>query len=204
VGCASRDYGGRPHSSTFRNRDQLRSALQRLWGRRIVVLALMITPVGIAAFATLNYTSFEDPFAFCAVQGAFHRESIGLPLAFVKSVVLLIVYPEGAFRIGRDLAAVLLAGALVVPIWRRIDPVYAIYVVLIVLVLAPSWAFRWGTSRYALVAFSIFLVLAMLVQRNAVDRAIVVASVGWRRSPSRSRPVSSSPDRSARGRSTRI
>ena len=163
--------------STLRDREQLSSALLRLWGRRIDLLALMFVPLGLAAFAALTYVTLDEPFAFFKVQDAFHRESIGLPLAFVKSVVLLIVYPEGAFRVGLDVAAVVIAGALLVPIWRRIDPIYAIYVVLIVLVPASSWAFRWGTSRYALVAFPIFLAMAMLVQRNAVHRAIVVASV---------------------------
>jgi hypothetical protein len=76
------------------------------------------------------------------------------------------------WHVALNLIALLLVIIVSISVWRRLGEGYAIYTILSVLV--PAWSGTGSLTRYALVMFPVFMMLAWWGRRSTVDRAITI------------------------------
>lgn len=155
-----------------------KSAWQGLWrGLRsdFMSLALILTaPFGFLSHSFFLYRQFGDPLAFWSVQSAWGREDRGFVAVILGDVIPLLQQDFGSgtiwWHVIIDLSAFFFALACIVILWRRLGEGYAIYTLLNILIPANSGS--QSLSRYVLVLFPVFMLLALWGKRDTVDRTV--------------------------------
>lgn len=144
------------------------------WGG-LLVMALI--PLGLLSFVAFSARTFGDPWAFRVAAGTWDRDMAG-PYLIIRGAVDRLI--AGSFKRGKvpwreiiDLAAFLGAVALVPCIWKRLGEAYALYTLSIVLL--PAWSHTMSMTRYVVVAFPVYVLLARWARHRAVDRALLAS-----------------------------
>jgi hypothetical protein len=136
-----------------------------------------LIPLGLLSLMLFHYIHFHDPLAFFTVQGAWHGGSATL-MATIWGALRAVTVPHplsGYFDWRTALDLVMIAFGLVMAFavaWRLGDA-YAL--VSIASVLVPLTRTTWSMSRYVLVIFPIFMLLAWWGRNPAVDKALTIS-----------------------------
>jgi len=148
--------------------------LRRDWGS-LLVLALI--PLGLLSYMLFLERTFGDPWAFRVAQEAWNRHMAG-PYWIIRGAVDRLL--AGSFRRGTipwreviDLGAFAFVVGLVPFIWWKVGDAYALYALSCVLL--PMWSHTISMTRFALVAFPVYILLGRWGRHRAVDRALVAA-----------------------------
>ncbi len=158
------------HPQAWRN---LFQGLRRDWISPVII---SIIPLGLLSHMLFLYRTFQDPFAFKTVQSAWGRQNLG-PVAIVLQDVQLLL--EQSLLAGEiwwhvliDVFALFFALVMAVLIWKRLGEGYALFCLAAVLI--PATSGTGSISRYILVLFPIFMMLAWWGRRPSLDRAITI------------------------------
>lgn len=137
---------------------------------------ICLIPLGLLSYMVFLNHYFEDPVAFSTTQSAWGREIVG-PWAVVWRD--LTGFLQGDFLTGQiwyhvaiDLTAFFVVLAISGFVWRRLGASYALYGMISILVPASSGS--GSLSRYALVVFPMFMMLAFWGRYTVVDRFITI------------------------------
>jgi Gpi18-like mannosyltransferase len=151
---------------------------RRAWRR---AAWLLLIPLGTAAFMLHLYRLTGNAFAFAGVQGSWNRHA-SMPwtplLAFLRNPS---VAGEPWNLIALNFIAALLILAAAIWFLARSDWPHGSYALLSLLLPLSSGSLQ-SMGRYAAVAFPLFIALAFLGRRAAIDRVIVAVSIalfGW-------------------------
>jgi hypothetical protein len=143
--------------------EYLRSAGFRLDKVRADALCLLLAPAGFSLFAAYNYTLTGDPLAFMHAQGAWGSQFyIPVQQLFGR---LLDARPEVLFNACFSLIAL----ALLVISYKKVDLSYLIYGAFLILIPLCSSASAWSMSRYIVIAFPLFIIFAKLGKDRRFD-----------------------------------
>jgi hypothetical protein len=144
------------------------------WGG---LLVLALVPLGLLSYMVFLERAFGDPWAFRMAHEAWDRHMAG-PYWIIRGAVDRLI--AGSFRRGDipwrdviDLAAFALVVGLVPFIWWKVGDAYALYA--LGCVLLPMWSHTMSMTRYALVAFPVYVLLGRWGKHRAVDRGLVAA-----------------------------
>jgi|GEM_PF-6334125 len=160
--------------------------LGHLWSRRfrisrsdLSLLWLGLIPCGLAIVMGIMYTKLGDPFAFSKAQVAWGR-SFTMPYRTLWNAITQIHWslPYGNFGNtfwACDVVMSLVFLALPFFLLRGFHKALPIYSLLLIL-MPLTTGITAGMSRYAVVAFPAFFVLARFGEKRAVDRWIVFSS----------------------------
>lgn len=138
--------------------------LAALRGDGVSLAKLSLVPLGLGAYMIYLQVAFGDALAFVHVQEAWGRSFVGfwsiLPMRILDVIGLLWRQEVelGDLVMAFDVGLVLLALGVVVPLWRRFGAPYALFVLLGALI--PLSTGTWSLSRYVLVLFPVYLMLA--------------------------------------------
>jgi len=142
------------------------------WGG---LLAMALIPLGLLSYMAFTARVFGDPWAFRVAQGTWDRDMAG-PYWIIRGAVDRLI--AGSFKRGKvpwreviDLAAFFGVVALVPFIWKQIGDAYALYTLSIVLL--PIWSHTMSMTRFALVAFPVYMLLGRWARHRALDRALL-------------------------------
>ena len=141
------------------------------------LLPIALIPLGIISYMVFLQVRFDDPIAFWTVQAAWNREQVGPLVIFWQALSGL---ARQNFMAGVDWWQVLvdmtiLIGALIIaiPTWRRLGEHYALLIIIGMVV--PASSSIMSLSRYVLVLFPIFMMLAWWGRRPLLDRSIMIS-----------------------------
>ncbi len=153
---------------------RLGQAVQRDW---LSLLIIQIIPLGLLSYIVYLSVRFADPLAFMHAQEYWPRGDLRNPLIVLSEAVALVYetsLPSGIrnWNVVVDSAAAALVILLIVPVWRRVRPSYALYMAGSALI--PLMTSTMSFVRYAAVLFPIYLILAQWGRRPMVDRIITV------------------------------
>jgi hypothetical protein len=142
----------------------------------VSLLPVLLIPLGILSYMLFLKLQFNDPLAFWTVQAAWQRENLG-PLAIIWRALsgLLgqnFLSGEIWWHVIVDLGSLALALLLMIPVWRRLGEHYALLIALGMLV--PVASSTQSLSRYLLVLFPVFMMLAWWGRRRLLDRSLLV------------------------------
>jgi hypothetical protein len=161
--------------STLRDsvaRHQLMAQSVRDYG---AVLAISLTPIGLASYAVFLGTIFQDPIAFWTAQALWARENRG-PLVAVLGTIDGMKWGDvwtGAnlwWNAPLDLAALGLGLGVGIAVFRRLGAGYGLFTILGVLI--PVWSSTDSLLRYVVVLFPLFMMLGHWGRRPMLDRAL--------------------------------
>lgn len=159
-----------------------RMELRSLAGERIGVRDLLpaLAGIGLAAYLLFLWHRFGDPLAFAHVQSAPGWDNLEGARSYLKIplVEMIIHKPTDSGTYVRLLHGAIAIGAIAcaIPIWRHLSKGYALYVATAIgLPLLSSKDFM-GLGRYAIAAFPVFVMLALLLERRPRMRRIVTAA----------------------------
>ena len=148
----------------------------------LALLATQLVPLGLLLYMLFLQWRFGNALAFVQGQADWGRGSLYSPLAILwrdfRPLLLDPFVPGWAvndiWRTGLD--ALLGVGALLlVPfVWRRLNAAYALYTAVAVL-LPLATGTTMSLSRYVLVLFPLFMLLAWWGRHPLVDRALTLA-----------------------------
>lgn len=149
------------------------NGLRRDW---VSLLPVLLIPLGILSYMVFLNSQFGDPIGFWTVQKAWQRENLG-PLAIIWRALsgLLgqnFLTGEIWWHVIVDLSSLLLALLVMIPVWRRLGEHYALLIALGMLV--PVASSTQSLSRYVLVLFPVFMMLAWWGRRPLLDRSLLV------------------------------
>ena len=149
------------------------NGLRRDW---VSLLPLLLIPLGILSYMLFLKLQFNDPLGFWTVQAAWQRENLG-PLAIIwrdLSGLLRQNFLTGDiwWHVVIDLGSLALALGVLIPVWRRLGEHYALLIALGMLV--PVASSTQSLSRYVLVLFPVFMMLAWWGRRRLLDRSLLV------------------------------
>ncbi len=141
------------------------------------LLPVLLIPLGILSYMLFLKLQFNDPLGFWTVQAAWERENLG-PLAIIwraLSGLLRQNFLTGEiwWHVIVDLGSLALALLIMIPTWRRLGEHYALLIALGMLV--PVMSSTQSLSRYILVLFPVFMMLAWWGKRRLLDRSLLVA-----------------------------
>ena len=142
----------------------------------VSLLPIALIPLGILSYMAFLKVQFNDPVAFWTVQAAWQRENLG-PIAIVwrdMSGLLAQDFLAGKiwWNVAVDLASLALGLFVMVAAWRRLGEHYALLIALGLLV--PVASSTQSLSRYILVLFPVFMMLAWWGRRQLLDRTITI------------------------------
>jgi len=162
---------GMLHKQSWQN---LWAGLRRDWHS---LLPVLLIPLGILSYMLFLKLQFNDPLGFWTVQAAWERENLG-PLAIIwraLSGLLRQNFLTGEiwWHVIVDLGSLLLALLIMIPTWRRLGEHYALLIALGMIV--PVMSSTQSLSRYILVLFPVFMMLACWGKRRLLDRSLLVA-----------------------------
>ena len=142
------------------------------------ILWPLLALAGFLIYLGINYQVTGSPFTFLTVEAVhwFNRLDPKAGLTAAYSWARNASYPDNV-TIGLAPLVFALFGLLMVGVsfWRRLRPVYIVYMVL-------SWGLAVSTSwwisvpRYIMAMFPMFMLFGLLTNRKAVNIAIVLAS----------------------------
>ena len=157
-----------------------RAAWQNLWqGLRTdwrSLLPIALIPLGILSYMLFLQVRFDDPIAFWTVQAAWNRENVG-PLVIIWQAISGLAkqnFLAGIewWQVLIDLIVLFSALLIAIPTWRRLGEHYALLILIGMLV--PAASSIMSLSRYVLVLFPIFMMLAWWGRRPLLDRSILI------------------------------
>jgi hypothetical protein len=158
------------HAAGWRN---LWSGLRREWPGLAISTVI---PLGLLSYMAFLAVQFGDPLAFWTTQSAWGREALG-PIAIVwrdLSTLLSQDFMRGEiyWQVLVDLSALALVLGMSVPIGLRFGAGYTIYCLLGVLI--PASSGTGSLSRYTLILFPLFLVLAAYGKHAWFDKLMTL------------------------------
>jgi len=162
-------------SSMFRPQAwrNLFQGLRRDWISPVII---SIIPLGLLSHMLFLYRTFQDPFAFKTVQSAWGRQNLGPVAIVLRDVQLLLeqslLAGEIWWHVLLDVFALFFALVMAVLIWKRLGEGYALFCLLAMII--PATSGTGSLSRYILVLFPIFMMLAWWGRRPSLDRAITI------------------------------
>ncbi|MEM7539180.1 MAG: mannosyltransferase family protein [Chloroflexota bacterium] len=140
----------------------------------VTVLLIALIPLGLFSYMVFLYNEFRDPVAFMTVQAAWGRTNLASGLGFIRDINGLIGQNfwtgEIWWHVVVDSAAFFGAMATVYAIWRRLGEHYALYVLLSLL--PPAGSGTQSLTRYVIVLFPIFMILAWWGREQTVDHLL--------------------------------
>lgn len=169
---------------------------RRLWERvrqdTLSAVLIHLAPLSLLFHMIFLSFSVSDPLAFWTVQSAWGRENLGPIGSFIKDWKPLVsqnwLTGLNYWNVVLDSIALLCTLGLSVVIWRKLGFSYALYVVLGVLIPASSGIM--SMSRYVLILYPLFMLLAHWGENERLDRTyltlgyallgiLTVASANW-------------------------
>lgn len=140
------------------------------------LLIIALIPLGMISYMVFLWRTFGDPLAFNTTQSAWGRQMLG-PVAIVLrdlSGLLRQNFLTGEiwYHVLLDLGAFFAVLFTVWAIWRRMGAGYGIYVLLAILI--PMSSGSGSLTRYVLVIFPFFMMLAHWGRHTVLDRALLV------------------------------
>jgi hypothetical protein len=149
------------------------NGLRRDW---VSLLPVLFIPMGILSYMLFLHLQFGDPIGFWTVQAAWQRENLGPPAIIWRALSGLLgqnfLTGEIWWHVIVDLTSLLLALLVFIPVWRRLGEHYALLIALGMLV--PVASSTQSLSRYVLVLFPVFMMLAWWGRRRLLDRSLLV------------------------------
>src|SRR5439155_24849094 len=144
---------------------------QRRGGGRRGLWWVLAIPAGLAVFLVVNVVVTGDALAFLHVQRDHFGKGVAWPWVGVSRLVGYVVHkggPLNGFYASQEL--LFLGVGLAATVWAaaRARPSYAVWSAGN-LVLFASTSFIQSTPRYVLVIFPVYMLLARLAQRAAVN-----------------------------------
>lgn len=147
--------------------------LRRDW---VALLPVLLIPLGILSYMLFLKLQFNDPLGFWTVQAAWQRENLGPPAIIWRALSGLLgqnfLTGEIWWHVIVDLSSLLLALLIMIPVWRRLGEHYALLIALGMIV--PVASSTQSLSRYVLVLFPVFMMLAWWGRRRLLDRTLLV------------------------------
>jgi len=141
------------------------------------LLPVLLIPLGILSYMLFLKLQFNDPLGFWTVQAAWERENLGPPAIIWRALSGLLrqnfLTGEIWWHVIVDLGSLALALLIMIPTWRRLGEHYALLIALGMLV--PVMSSTQSLSRYILVLFPVFMMLACWGKRRLLDRSLLVA-----------------------------
>jgi hypothetical protein len=153
-----------------------RNLLQAAKNDMRTVLILCLFPTGLVLYMLYQWMSFGNPVAFLATQVYWQRQGGGPIVAIVNLITLTFQRKGNGYLIAAsNLIGFFLPLALVIPIWRKLGPGYALYVLIATLIPISS-----GTTtsliRLTLVLFPIYMILGyMSIQRKYLLLSLILS-----------------------------
>jgi len=149
------------------------------------VLSALLIPLPVALFALYLWQRFGTPFAYASAEHTYWTLHTTLPwntlLDTARAIPKEVPYSYSQLRLILDLAPALLALLLIVVGWRRLPVSYSLLALCLVLIPLTEPLYYGGNTpllismpRYVLVAFPIFVVLALYAHRQWLHELIVV------------------------------
>jgi hypothetical protein len=148
---------------------------------RIDIAFVFSALAGFLIYLAINNTVTGDPFTFMSIE-ASHWNNRFDPISGLQAAWWWALNrpPTDGITIGSAPIAFGIFGLVMIgaAVWKRFRPSYIVYMVM-------AWGIAVSTSwwisvpRYIMAMFPVFLVLATLTKRKAVNAAIVAFSVAW-------------------------
>ena len=140
------------------------------------LLPIALIPLGILSYMLFLQVRFDDPIAFWTVQAAWNRENVG-PLVIIWQAISGLAQQNflagiAWWQVLIDLVVLCSALIIAIPTWRRLGEHYALLILIGMLV--PAASSIMSLSRYVLVLFPIFMMLAWWGRRPLLDRSILI------------------------------
>jgi Gpi18-like mannosyltransferase len=162
--------------ATLRRRESWQSLLHGLRSEPLNLLVICLIPAGMISYMVFLYMQFRDPIAFWTTQSAFGRQNLGPILSLLRELNIVLEQNlfagEINYRIPLDIAAFLLAVIVGLFVWRRLGAGYAAFTLAGAII--PGWSSSGSMTRYVLVLFPIFMMLALWGRNRAVDQALTI------------------------------
>jgi Gpi18-like mannosyltransferase len=139
---------------------------------------MTLVPLGLFSHMLFLFLNFQDPIIFWTAQTAWGRGNRGGLINVLWRDISTLMQQnfktgEIFWIIALNLMAFLLVIIISIAVWRRLGEGYALYTLLGVLV--PAWSGTGSMTRYALVMFPIFMMLAWWGRKATIDRAITTS-----------------------------
>ena len=132
-------------------------------------------PCGLLSYVLFLNHYFADPLAFMTVQAAWQRESLGMLAILARDIegfIYGLKHQEFFYQVILDVPVLLISLVMSVFVWRRLGAGYALYVLLGLIV--PASSSTQSISRYVLVLFPLFMMLAQWGQNRRFHGVLVV------------------------------
>jgi hypothetical protein len=139
------------------------------------LLALLVVPLGLFSYMLFLQRQFADPLAFMTVQAAWERENLGVVAIIMRDLRRFfagLLQGQFYYQVLLDIPLFFMGLLLSGFIWRRFGAGFALYVLLGLLV--PASSASQSLSRYILVLFPVFMLLAES-RRRWLHRVLPVA-----------------------------
>lgn len=140
------------------------------------LLIIALIPLGMVSYMVFLWRTFGDPIAFNTTQAAWGREMLGPVAIVLRDLGGLLrqnfLTGEIWYHVLLDLGAFFAVLFTVWAIWRRMGAGYGIYVLLAILI--PMSSGSGSLTRYVLVIFPFFMMLAHWGRHTVLDRALLV------------------------------
>lgn len=144
------------------------------------VLALALTPLGLAFYAIYCQFRFGDPFAY-AKASEIGWQGGHLQLGAVKQLVVILTHPGNWFHSTHQAVlyatyslALLAFLAACYPVWHLLGAPYALYALLSCVVPVLNFDRLNSTGRYLSVIFPVFIVLAYALRERPLWRDVTL------------------------------
>ena len=143
------------------------------WINLLIIFAI---PLGLISYMVFLYTSFHDPIAFSTTQSAWGREMLGPITIIWRDLTGLLsqnfLTGDIWYHVIIDLSAAFAVLGSIFWIYRKLGETYAIYSFLSVII--PMWSGTGSVSRYVLVIYPLFMMLALWGRNSILDRFITI------------------------------
>lgn len=137
---------------------------------------ICLIPLGMFSYMLFLYARFGDPIAFNTTQSAWGRKLIG-PIAIIYQDIAgliggNILKGEIFYHVLLDLTAFFAVIFIAIAIWKRLGESYALYSLISVII--PISSGSQSMTRYVLIIFPMFMMLAWWGRREWLDRILIV------------------------------
>ncbi|MBK8028346.1 MAG: hypothetical protein IPK17_02320 [Chloroflexi bacterium] len=140
------------------------------------LLIIALIPLGMVSYMVFLWRTFGDPLAFNTTQSAWGRQMLGPVAIVLRDLGGLLrqnfLTGEIWYHVLLDLGAFFAVLFTTWAIWRRMGAGYGIYVLLAILI--PMSSGSGSLTRYVLVIFPFFMMLAHWGRHTVLDRALLV------------------------------
>jgi len=162
---------------TLHKIDAWRNLIRGLRTDSLNLLLILMIPLGLISYMVFLYTTYGDPIAFNTTQAAWGRETLGFWTVIPRDLFNFLggnfLTGDIWYHIALDIGAFFLVVAVALVLWRRLGASYALYCLISILIPASSGS--GSLSRYALMAFPVFMMLGWWGRSSTLDRAITIS-----------------------------